>query len=64
MKKYKVLTEKEMKQTVGGGWTDFSEGLLVGFPPKRTDINNDVYKNIVKCFAKPSTVVERIVCIL
>ncbi|NMP56795.1 enterocin 1071A family bacteriocin [Enterococcus faecalis] len=36
MKKYKVLTEKEMKQTVGGGWTDFLEGLLVGFPPKRT----------------------------
>lgn len=27
-------------------------------------INNDVYKNIVKYFAKLSTVVERIVCIL
>lgn len=27
-------------------------------------INNGVYKNIVKYFAKLSTVVERIVCIL
>ncbi|MEM5116676.1 bacteriocin, partial [Enterococcus faecalis] len=34
--KYKELSEKELKQTTGGGWGDFLGGLLGGLAPTRT----------------------------
>ncbi len=47
MNKYKELSEKELKQTIGGGWGDFLGGLLGGLAPTRTaeQLNGSDYAN-------------------